>query len=842
MKISLRMKIFWSFFALALLNGGLAWIILVQFTGNPVSTTQAIANIGLQRAWPFLIYLAGTTLLAAAFSYYISRTFSNYFQDFVQAAKKLTEVDLPRLSEAMSELSDGNLTIQIAPQAQVIDQQQHVGLEALVGLHNSLVQEIGQVFQKFNNVTDEPCLRMVYVGADSFQEGRMCGDIMGQVLNGNGKVAIVSGTAGQSIETRVSGFLAVLHEKFPGVQVVTRIFGRNNFTKLYPQILEVLKQNPDLSGIYVSDGNSPQFVARALTETGQEKKVKLVCHDLVDETMQALQLGVVTATIGQDPFAQGYNPVIHLYNYLAAGVLPPRQRMITQMDRITIDNYQQYWDPHSGEIQNEITQARRAQPVEILPDRPLRIIVLGREDITFFDPVKQGALAAAQVLKARNTLVEWIEPQNARASLDYGAEVYGPAIDEYVARKYDGIVLPVFDKALVPYINKAVEAGIPVATYNSEPGSLRNLMDHLNQQAAQLRDICVSLAQSAASSEDRANQIKASIGEMTRALNLEVRAAEDAIISTEQISQAMQNISAGAQEQSQAANKVTIAIEQIAYAVNTTNQTALVSEQTAQRAINMAQQGAETIKQTLGQIEKISEAVRASVAQIHDLNKISAQINTIIETVNDIAEQTNLLALNAAIEAARVGAEGTGFAVVAAEIRNLAELSRKSTKEISGLIRDVQRNSDLMVKSVDGAMNQAQAGSHLATQAGQALDELMRSTSAMKEQTGKVVEANASVLQSLDDLTGANQKVSAVIEENASATEQVAGSIQKTVNMVNHMTGISKDNSGSIGEIEARSNDVAERSQQLKANIASLVSMAEDLQGAVAAFKIQQDS
>lgn len=841
MTISLRMKIFWSFFALALLNGVLAWIIIVQFTGNAPSATQAVAN-GLQRGWLFLIFLAGTALLAAAFSYYVSRMFANSFQGFVQATKKLAEADLPRLSEAMSELSDGNLTIQITPQAKQIETQQYMGLESLAGIYNSLVQEVGQVFQKFNSVTDEPCRRMVYVGADSFQEGRMCGDIMGQVLNGSGKVAIVSGTAGQSIETRVSGLLSVLHEKYPGVQAVTRIFGNNDFSKLYPQILEVLRQNPDLSGIYVSDGNSPQFVARALTETGQATKVKLVCHDLVDETMQALQTGVVTATISQDPFAQGYNPVIHLYNYLAAGVLPPRQRMITQMDRITIDNYQQYWDPYNGEIQNETTQARRARAVETLPNRPLRIIVLGREDITFFDPVKQGALSAAQALQARNTIVEWVEPENARDSLEYGAEVYGPAIEEYIAKKYDGIVLPVFDKALVPYINKAVAAGIPVATYNSEPSSLRNLMDQLNQQAVQLRDICVSLAQSAASSEDRANQINVSIGEMTRALNLEVQAAEDAISSTEQISQAMQNISAGAQEQSQAAGKVTIAIEQIAYAVNTTNQTALASEQTAQQAMIMAQQGAETIKQTLEQIEKISGAVRTSVAQIHDLNKISAQINTIVETVNDIAEQTNLLALNAAIEAARVGAEGTGFAVVAAEIRSLADLSRKSTKEISGLIRDVQRNSDLMVKSVDVAMNQAQAGSHLATQAGQALDELMHSSGAMKDQTEKVVEANASVLKSLDDLTGANQRVSAVIEENASATEQVAGNIQKTVDMVNNMTSISKDNSSSIGEIQARSNDVVERSLQLKANIASLVSMAEDLQGAVAAFKIEQDS
>lgn len=677
MKLSLRMKIFGSFFALALLNGGLAWFILWQYPGSTLSGNQGLSNSGFQQGGLLLAFVAGTALLAAVFAYFVSRMFTNFFQRFIQANQTLAEVDLPRLSAAMSELSDGNLTIHIEAQAQRIEENQHIGLEALARMYNTILQEVGQIYQKFNNITDEPCRRMVYVGADSFQEGLTCSDIMGQVLQGNGKVVILSGSTGQAIEIRVSGFLSGLHEKFPGIQVVGRVFGNNDYKKLYPQILEILKKHPDLSGFYTTDGNSPDYVARALSETGKTNKVKLVCHDLVDQTMQALQTGVVTATISQDPFAQGHDPAIYLYNYLVTGQLPPRQKMVTQMDRITIENYQQYWDPLNGAIENRTTQARRARPVEKLPNRPLRIIVLGRDDITFFDPVKQGTLSAAEELKTRNTLVEWFEPEAARSTLSYGATVYGPAIEEYVSRKYDAIVVPVYDKALVPYINKAVAAGIPVATYNSEPSSLRNLMDHLNQQALQLRDICIDLAQSAAASGDRANQINASIGEMTRALNLEVQSAVDAIENTQQIAQAMQNISLGAQEQSTAANSVTAAVEHIAQAVNTTNQTALDSEQTAQQAMEMAQQGADTIKQTLGQIENISAAVRASVTQIHDLNKISAQINTIVGSVNDIAEQTNLLALNAAIEAARVGAEGSGFAVVAAEIRSLAEIIPK---------------------------------------------------------------------------------------------------------------------------------------------------------------------
>jgi len=690
-------------------------------------------------------------------------------------------------------------------------------------------------------MTGEACQRMVYVGADSFREGRTCGEIMGQELRGQGQVVVVMGSIGHGLELRELGFMAMLEEKYPGVRVVDTIRGHGSPEKVYPGVIDAVRRYPDLAGIYVTDGNSPAVVVRALDDAQKGQKIKLVCHDLVDETMQALATGRVTATISQDPFAQGRDPVIHLFNYLAAGQLPPRPKMITQMERVTSENYRQYWDPERGVIENGQVKEHRAKRVDAQPARPLRIIFLGREDISFFAPVHRGVEAAAEELRPFSTRVEWYEPPSARKSRQYGAADYAPAIKTYIEQKVDGIVVPVYDKALIPHINQAVKAGIAVAVYNSEPDNLNGMMNTLISQSRELLAISIAVAQSADESGERAGKINDSIGAMNQSLLQEAQSGDQAIDNTHQIAEAISGINAGSQKQTLAAGSVADAVRDISRAVEGTKQTALISEQTAGQAVSTARQGAEIIQQTLQQIENITRAVNESVDKIHALNQISKQINSIVATVSNLAEQTNMLALNANIEAARAGEHGRGFAVVATEIRDLAEASKKSTKEISALIHAVQQNSDGMVETVDTAMKQAVTGSELASQAGEALNTLLRAAEMMRTQTAKVVQANTSVVSSLDNLAQANERVTSVIVENAFATREVTEHIQKTVQMVNDMTSISKQNAAAIDTIHASSDEVASQSQQLKANITALVQMAEEMQGAVAAFRLSQE-
>lgn len=445
-------------------------------------------------------------------------------------------------------------------------------------------------------------------------------------------------------------------------------------------------------------------------------------------------------------------------------------------------------------------------------------------------------------MKDRNTLVEYIDPARARNSGTYDSTTFGPAIDDYRDRGYDGITLPVYDKNIVDHINRAVEAGVAVATYNSEPENINSLMHSLVQQSRSLLDISVALSRAAADSGERAGQINQAIRAMRQALNLEAESASQAIESTQQIAQAINGIDRGAEEQTQAATRASQATEDISQAVSGTQQASLNSEQTSTQAASIARQGAQTIQQTLQQIEEISTAVNASSDKIHALNQLSRQIDAIVASVNDMAEQSNLLALNASIEAARAGEQGSGFAVVAGEMRSLAEQSKRSTQEIASLVRAVQHNALQMVETSDEATRQAAAGKQLAGEAGQAIHSLLQAAESMRAQTEQVVNANTSVVQALNRLTDANQRVSAVIVENAAMTRQVTRNIQETFSQVNHMTGISKDNANTIEGVHSLSNEVADQSAQLKDRVISLVQMAEELQGAVVAFRLIQES
>jgi ABC-type sugar transport system substrate-binding protein len=99
---------------------------------------------------------------------------------------------------------------------------------------------------------------------------------------------------------------------------------------------------PDLAAIYVTAGG-PFGAAAAVEDAGKGGKIKIICYDFVDETMEFVQKGIITGTIGQQPYAQGHDPAVRLYNYLVGGVVPPAARLLTRSDFVTQENIDQFW-------------------------------------------------------------------------------------------------------------------------------------------------------------------------------------------------------------------------------------------------------------------------------------------------------------------------------------------------------------------------------------------------------------------------------------------------------------------------------------------------------------------
>jgi ribose transport system substrate-binding protein len=199
----------------------------------------------------------------------------------------------------------------------------------------------------FNSETETENKRLFFVGADLYLQGQTAGTTMCGLLNNQGKVGIITGYfAVEAHELRRKGFEEAIAKECPNVQIVGAVENNDKGDVAYTQAKDFMTANPDLSAIYVTAGG-PFGAARAVEEAGKTGAVKVVSFDFVDETMEYVQKGVINATIGQNPFAQGHDPAIRLYNYLVAQQAPPFGRLITRADVVTKDNISQFWTPSS---------------------------------------------------------------------------------------------------------------------------------------------------------------------------------------------------------------------------------------------------------------------------------------------------------------------------------------------------------------------------------------------------------------------------------------------------------------------------------------------------------------
>jgi methyl-accepting chemotaxis protein len=268
--------------------------------------------------------------------------------------------------------------------------------------------------------------------------------------------------------------------------------------------------------------------------------------------------------------------------------------------------------------------------------------------------------------------------------------------------------------------------------------------------------------------------------------------------------------------------------------VNGIRQGATAQAQGMERAMNARASLAGALQQVRAATEQLAERVRG-------LGQQSAQIGAIIETIDDIASQTNLLALNAAIEAARAGEQGKGFAVVASEVRKLAEKSAAATKEIGAIILAVQGSAKRAAEAMDIAMQKVHDGSSLAQHSRQALDELIDSAKTTHRQTGEMAEANQTVANVMGDLTAAIDGVSAVVQANMDRSEMAASSIRETLEIVESVAAISEENAASAERVSATTGLVSEHAQSVNESASELTSIARELEGATARFKLSRD-
>jgi methyl-accepting chemotaxis protein len=257
------------------------------------------------------------------------------------------------------------------------------------------------------------------------------------------------------------------------------------------------------------------------------------------------------------------------------------------------------------------------------------------------------------------------------------------------------------------------------------------------------------------------------IGKVTEAVQATASAAN-------QISSSSEEMAAGAQEQSSQATEVAGAVEEMTKTIiETTKHTSMAAE-ASKNSGKVAKEGGKVVNETIQGMVRISEVVRRSAETVQELGKSSNQIGEIVQVIDDIADQTNLLALNAAIEAARAGEQGRGFAVVADEVRKLAERTTKATKEIAAMIKQIQKDTVGAVDSMQQGTEEVEKGKELAEKAGKSLKEIITGAENVVDIISQVAAASEEQSSTSEQISRSIESISSVTQESASGVQQIA--------------------------------------------------------------------
>ncbi|MDF1551438.1 MAG: methyl-accepting chemotaxis protein [Deferrisomatales bacterium] len=219
---------------------------------------------------------------------------------------------------------------------------------------------------------------------------------------------------------------------------------------------------------------------------------------------------------------------------------------------------------------------------------------------------------------------------------------------------------------------------------------------------------------------------------------------------------------------------VATAAEQMNATVADTARNTAEVDRAAVRARTVATEGATVIAQTVQAVQEIAQVVEQAAVTVRSLGDESEKIGVVIQVIEDIADQTNLLALNAAIEAARAGEHGRGFAVVADEVRKLAEKTVTATKEISKTIAAIQGESGRVAAAIDDGMQSVSRGRELGARAGVAIRDIETEVGRATEQTRQIATATEQLAATTRDVSSNLEEIAQAVQANSSATSELA--------------------------------------------------------------------
>ncbi len=356
----------------------------------------------------------------------------------------------------------------------------------------------------------------------------------------------------------------------------------------------------------------------------------------------------------------------------------------------------------------------------------------------------------------------------------------------YVARKISSRV------ALIGSVAEEISRGdinqeIAISS-NDEIGQLaesfKRLIDYLKSLAHAAEEIARNdltiVVEPRSESDVLGNSFKTMVGNLTNIVGLIAQNATQIVTAATEISSSAEEMARGANNQTEQSTQISAAIEEMAATILQSSKNANEAREISEGASAMAAEGQSVVGDTISGMISIADSAADSGMIVNELATASDKIGEIISVIDDIADQTNLLALNAAIEAARAGEQGRGFAVVADEVRKLAERTGKATGEITEMIKGIQNDSERAVESMEQAGKLVEDGKTKADRAGSSLNEI-------NTMSAKVMDMIVQIATASDEQSAAAEQISRNMEEIASVSRQTASGAKESASAAENL-------------------------------------------------------
>lgn len=347
-------------------------------------------------------------------------------------------------------------------------------------------------------------------------------------------------------------------------------------------------------------------------------------------------------------------------------------------------------------------------------------------------------------------------------------------------------------------MQKAKNGDLTVYSDYESKDEIGSLSKSFNEMITQIKSLIMMVRESSDQVAASSEQLMASAEETNKA--------------AEQIAEASSIMAANGEASVKGTEVVSISTQQMAIGISNIADSITQVSNHSNVTTEESEKGNIALKKTIDQMGSINETVQTSSSIIKDLGERSSEIEKILAVISGISDQTNLLALNAAIEAARAGEHGKGFAVVADEVRKLAEESRRSAEQITHLIHDIQSSTSNAVVSMDKCTTEVQTGLVLINDTGKSFEKILHSASDVSRQSVEVSAAVKQLSSSVEQVAMGIFDISMKTEESSSGSQTVAAGAEEQL--------------ASMEEITASAH--------------SLAKMAEDLQAMVNTFKVYE--